>query len=173
MTSWFRPGFVLALVATASLAYAPHVLAQAKSGIMSVDACATPTQAKLEAATGKKLKAQKVPPATPASSGVSVCMWATPNGRQTLSVSTYAPAAVKNTQSKTIDTYFESLKTQNAQLSGRPRVIPGVLKRAVSFPAARGTGDTILVLRTDCVVVINVAGFAPEQIAAIAKAAGQ
>jgi len=147
--------------------------AQAKSGVMSVDACATPTQAKLEAATARKLRAQKVPPTTPASAGVSVCMWATPDGRQTLSVSTYSPTAVKNTQSKTIDTYFESLRTQNAQLSGRPRVIPGVSKRAVSFPSARGTGDTILILRTDCVVVINAAGFTPEQVTGIAKATGQ
>ena len=88
-------------------------------------------------------------------------------------MSTYAPAAVKNTQAKTIEAYFESLKTQNASFSGRPRVIQGVVKRAVSFPAARGAGDTILVLRSDCTVVMNVAGFAPEEMAGIAKAAGE
>jgi hypothetical protein len=163
---------LLSTVVVAGL-FPSAALGQAKSGVMSIDACATPSQAKLEAATARKLKAQKVPPSTPASAGVSVCMWATPDGRQTLSVSTYSPTAVKNTQSKTIDTYFESLRTQNAQLSGRPRVIPGVSKRAVSFPSSRGTGDTILVLRSDCVVVINAAGFKPEQIASIAKAAGQ
>jgi len=172
MPSLFARRTLLSAAVVAGL-FPPAVFAQAKSGVMSVDACATPSQAKLEAATTRKLKAQKIPPTTPASAGVSVCMWATPDGRQTLSVSTYSPTAVKNTQSKTIDTYFESLRTQNAQLSGRPRVITGVSKRAVSFPSARGTGDTILVLRTDCVVVINAAGFTPEQVAGIAKATGQ
>jgi hypothetical protein len=164
---------VLVAVLAACGAVVAPAAAQVKSGVSSVDACATPTQAKLEAAVGKKLKAQKVPPATPASAGVSVCMWATPDGRRTLSVTTYSPTAVRNTQSKTIDTYFESLKTQNAQMSGRPRVIPGVVKRAVSFPASRGTGDTILVLRGDCTVVINAAGFSPDEVAGIAKATGQ
>jgi hypothetical protein len=138
-----------------------------------VDACTVAPQAKLEAGIGKKLKAQKVPPATPASAGVSVCMWATADGRRTLSVATYSPTAVKNTQAKTIDAYYESLKTQNASFSGRPRVVQGVQRRAVSFPAARGAGDTILVLRSDCTVVINAAGFAPAEIVAIAKSAGQ
>jgi hypothetical protein len=165
---------VFAAAACAVLLAAPRpVVAQAKSGAQSIDACLVAPQAKLEAAIGKKLKAQKVPPATPTSVGVSVCMWATPDGRKTLSVASYAPAAVKNTQAKTIDTYFESLKTQNASFSGRPRVIQGVMKRAVSFPAARGAGDTILVLRSDCTVVMNVAGFSAEELAGIAKAAGQ
>ena len=155
------------------VALAGPALAQAKSGAQSVDACTVPTQATLEQAIGKKVKSQRVPASTPASLGVSVCMWATPDGRRTLSVSTYAPAAVRNTQAKTIETYYESLKTQNASLSGRPRVIQGVKLRAVSFPSARGSGDTILILRSDCTVVVNAAGFGAPEIAALAKAAGQ
>jgi hypothetical protein len=162
------------LIACALAAGIPSLAwAQAKSGPYSVDACTTPTQAKLETAIGARVKSQKVPPSTPTSAGVSVCMWATPDGRRTLSVSTYAPAAVRNTQAKTIDTYFESLKVQNASLSGRPRVIAGVKKRAVSFPSARGVGDVVLVLRSDCTVVINAAGFKPEAIAGIARSAGE
>lgn len=146
--------------------------AQGKSGIQSVDACTTPAKAKLEAAIGGRVMTQKVPASQPASAGVSICMWATPDGRRTLSVATYAPAALRNTQAGTIDTYYESLRTQTARVAGRPRAIPGVQRRAVVYPAARGSGDTILVLRSDCTVVINVAGFTPEQITAIAKAAG-
>jgi hypothetical protein len=162
------------LLVCASLALAPPVVAaQGKSGSQSVDACTVPTQAKLEQAIGKKVKSQQVPPSTPASLGVSLCMWATPDGRRTLSVATYAPASVRNTQAKTIDAYFEFLKTQNASLSGRPRVIQGVQRRAVSFPSTRGSGDTILVLRSDCTVVIDAAGFTVDEVAAIAKATGQ
>ncbi len=173
MASFSSRMLVPAVVLVVASAGAAPALAQAKSGVNSVDACATPPQSRLETAIGKKLKALKLPPSTPASAGVSVCMWTTPDGRRTLSVSTYSPTAVRNTQSKTIDAYFESLKTQNASFSGRPRVIPGVVKRAVSFPAARGTGDTILVLRGDCTVVINATGFSPEDIVGIAKATGQ
>jgi hypothetical protein len=163
---------LLPAVVCACLAAALPANAQAKSGAQSVDACTAVPKAKLDAVSGRPLTPQKVPPATPASLGVSVCMWATADGRKTLSVSTYAPAAVKHTQAKTIDAYFESLKTQNAQFSGRPKVIPGVLKRAVSFPSVRGAGDTILVLRNDCTIVMNVGGFAPTDLPALAAAAG-
>jgi hypothetical protein len=162
-----------ACVACLCLGVAAPAVAQVKSGPQSVDACTAVPKAQLDVAVGKPLKAQKVSPGTPTSLGVSVCMWATADGRKTLSISTYAPAAVRNTQAKTIDAYFESLKTQNAQFSGRPKVIAGVRKRAVSFASARGVGDTILVLRDDCAIVMNVGGFASADLPALAKAAGQ
>lgn len=162
---------LLVAAATCLLTAAAPASAQVKSGPQAIDACAAAPKAKLEVAAGKPLKPQKISPGTPTSMGVSVCMWATADGRKTLSVTTYAPAALRNTQAKSIDAYFESLKTQNAQFSGRPRVIAGVARRAVSFPSSRGVGDTILVLRHDCTIVMNLGGFAPSDLPAVAKAA--
>ena len=47
-------------------------------------------------------------------------MWATANGRQTLSVTTYTPEALQRTQTKTLAMYYDSLKTSNANNAGRP-----------------------------------------------------
>ena len=147
--------------------------AQGKSGLRSVNACALLTQAELEAALARKVQPRAVPPATPATPGVSVCMCATPDGRRTLSVSTYAPEAFKRTQTRTLPGYFDSLKTSNANNAGRPaQVLPGVARRAAFFPSPNGVGGTILIERADCVAVINVTGLSKEESAAVAKVAG-
>jgi hypothetical protein len=148
------------------------LVAQGKSGPQSVDACRVLSQAKLEQALGTKVRAQKVPPATPTSLGVSVCMWATPNGRRSLSITTYGPQAVAHTRAGTIETYYESLKVANANRVHRPaRVLPGIKRKACSFPSETGQGDMILLLRSDAMVTMNVTGLSPEEIVAVAKAA--
>jgi len=43
-----------------------------------------PTAAELQAALAAKVRPQAIPPSTPASIGVSVCIWATMDGRKTL-----------------------------------------------------------------------------------------
>jgi hypothetical protein len=147
--------------------------AQGKSGLRSVNACTLVTQAELETALARKVQPRAVPPATPATPGVSVCMWATPDGRRTLSVSTYAPEAFKRTQTRTLPGYFDSLKTSNANNAGRPaQVLPGIARRAAFFPSPQGVAGTILVERGDCVVVINVTGLSKEESVGVAKAAG-
>jgi hypothetical protein len=161
---------VTALVSLAFVAAPPPLGAQGRSGLRSVDACTVLTQAEIEQAIGKKVKPQKVPPSQPASIGVSVCMWATADGRRSVSVTTYGPEAVSRTQARTIDTYYESLKTAHANQTGtRAKVLPGVGRKASYFPV--GSGNTVLVLRTDCLVLMNVAGLTPDEIAKIARAA--
>jgi hypothetical protein len=164
---------LLALAASPVIA-ARATSSQAKSGPRSVDACQVVTQAALEQALGQKVTPQRVPPATPTSVGVSVCMYATATGRQTLSVTTYAPEAVAGTHAKTLQGYYDSVKTSNANLTGRPpQVLPKVARHATYFVNPRNAGDVILVLRRDCVVTINVAGLkGKEQALAIAHAAG-
>ena len=99
-------------------------------------------------------------------------MWATTNGRQTLSVTTYTPEALQRTQTKTLATYYNALKTSNANNAGRPAVVlPGIARHASYFPAA-GTASTVLVHRQDCIVVINLTGWSKDEATAIAKAAG-
>jgi hypothetical protein len=160
-------------VAMLALAAAPTaVAAQGKSGPRSLDACGLATQAELEAALGKKLQPRQVPPATPTTLGVSTCMWATANGRQTLSVTTYTPEALSRTQTKTLAIYYDSLKTSNANNAGRPAVVlPGIAQHASYFPAA-GTSSTVLIRRHDSIVVINLTGLSKDEATAVAKAAG-
>ena len=104
--------------------------AQGKSGPMSVDACSVATSAELEAALGTRIRPSPIPASAPASIGVSVCMWATLDGRRTLSVATYGPEAVKHTVAKDLRTYYDSMKSSNAQMARRP---------ASCSPASRGT----------------------------------
>ena len=147
-------------------------LAQGKSGPRALDACGLVTKAELDVALGKPVQSRPVPPATPATLGVSVCMWATANGRQTLSISTYTPEALKRTQTKTLPIYYDSLKTSNANNAGRPaQVLPGIARHASYFPAV-GSGSTVLVHRQDSIVVINLTGISKDQATAVAKAAG-
>jgi hypothetical protein len=147
---------------------------QAKSGPMAVDACAVLTAAELEQALGHKVKPQRVPPNTPTSAGVSVCMYASPTGRQTLSVTTHAPEAVVRTHAGTLQGYYDSIKTSNANLTGKPpQVLPGAGRHATYFMNPRDSGDVILVLRRDCVVTINISSLkGRDEALAIAKAAG-
>jgi hypothetical protein len=163
------PGLVVAL----ALAAAPAgIAAQGKSGPRSLDACVLATQAELETALGKKLQSRQVPPATPTTLGVSTCMWATANGRQTLSITTYTPEALSRTQTRTLAIYYDSLKTSNANNAGRPAmVLPGIAQHASYFPAA-GTSSTVLVRRHDSIVVINLTGLSKDEATVIAKAAG-
>ena len=106
--------------------------AQVKSGPRALDACGLATKAELEEGLKKKLVARPVPPGTPTSLGVSTCMWATPNGRQTLSVTTYTPEALQRTQTKTLAMYYDALKTSNANNAGRPAVVlPGIARHAL------------------------------------------
>jgi len=148
------------------------VAAQGKSGPRALDACGLVTKAELDAALGKAVQPRPVPAGTPATLGVSVCMWATANGRQTLSISTYTPEALQRTQTKTLQVYYDSLKTSNANNAGRPAlVLPGIARHASYFPAA-GTGSTVLVHRHDSIVVINLTGLSKEEATAVAKAAG-
>jgi hypothetical protein len=148
------------------------VAAQGKSGPRALDACALVTKAELDVALGKAVQSRPVPPATPATLGVSVCMWATANGRQTLSISTYTPEALQRTQTKTLPIYYDSLKTSNANNAGRPaQVLPGIARHASYFPAV-GSGSTVLIHRQDSIVVINLTGLSKDEATAVAKAAG-
>jgi hypothetical protein len=148
------------------------VAAQGKSGPRALDACGLVTKAELESALKKTVQSRAVPPATPASLGVSTCMWASTNGRQTMSVTTYTPAALQRTQTKTLAVYYDSLKTSNANNAGRPaQVLPGIARHA-SYFAAAGSVATVLVHRHDSVVVINLTGLSKDEATAVAKAAG-
>ena len=70
------------------------------------------------------------------------CMWATVDGRRTLSVSMYGPEAVRPTITKDLPTYDESLKTSNANLARRPAILfPGVARKASYFVSPRDKGD--------------------------------
>lgn len=167
---------VLPLLLCAALAAAAPFVevldAQGKTGPRGLDACGLVTKAELEEGLKKTVQPRPVPPATPASLGVSHCMWATANGRQTLSVTTYTPEALARTQTKTLAVYYDSLKTSNANNAGRPaQVLPGIARHA-SYFAGRGTASTVLVHRSDCIVVISVTGLSKEEATAVAKAAG-
>jgi hypothetical protein len=147
--------------------------AQGKSGPKSVDACGLVSKAELETALGRKVQARKVPASTPATLGVSVCMWATLDGRRTLSVSTYAPEALQRTQTKTLQVYYDSLRTSNANNVGRPaQVLPGIARHASYFAAPQGTSSTVLVNRRDCIVVMNLTGLSKEEATLVARSAG-
>ena len=154
---------------------APPAHAQARSGPRSVDACGVLTEAELKEAVGRPVRSSPVPASQPASIGVSVCMWATNDGRRTLSVTTYGPEAVQRTHARDLKTYYESVKTSNANVARRAAiVVPGAGRHASYFLNPRGTGgDVILVLRRDAVVTINAAGLSPEEIVKVARAAGQ
>jgi len=146
--------------------------AQGKSGPRSLDACGLATQVELEGALKKKVQPRQVPPGTPTTLGVSTCMWATPNGRQTMSVTTYTPEALSRTQTKTLAVYYDSLKTSNANNAGRPAIVlPGIARHASYFTAA-GTASTVLIYRSDSIVVINLTGLSRDEATAIARAAG-
>ena len=164
----------LASIATliAAIAVPSAALAQGKTGPRGLDACGLVTKAELEAALKKTVQSRQVPPSTPASLGVSHCMWASANGRQTLSVTTYTPDALARTQTKTLPIYYDSLKTSNANNAGRPaQVLPGIARHASYFQAA-GTASTVLIHRNDCIVVMNLTGLSKEEATAVAKAAG-
>lgn len=158
----------------AALAVLPSagLAAQGKSGPRALDACGLATKAELEAALKRTVQSRPVPPGTPATLGVSTCMWATTNGRQTLSVTTYTPEALQRTQTKTLAIYYDSLKTSNANNAGRPaQVLPGIARHASYFQAA-GTAATVLVHRHDSIVVINLTGLTKDEATAVARAAG-
>ncbi len=147
--------------------------AQGKSGVMSVNACSIAPAGELEVALATKVRPQPIPASTPASIGVSVCMWSTMDGRKTLSVSTYGPEAVKRTISKDLKTYYESMKVSNANQARRGAIVfPRVGRHASYFMNPRGTGDVILILRNDCVVTINAAGLTRDEAQKVAAAAG-
>ena len=175
MSSIVRRGAAALLsILCASLVGPKPLQAQGKSGVMSVNACSIAPAAELQAALGAKVRPQPIPPSTPASIGVSVCMWATMDGHKTLSVSTYGPEAVKRTISKDLKTYYESMKISNANQARRgPVVFPRVGRHASYFANPRGTGgDVILILRNDCVVTINAAGLTRDEAQKVAAAAG-
>jgi hypothetical protein len=163
-----------AVLLALALAAAPAGLcAQGRSGPRSVNACTVATQAELEAALGTRIRPQAVPASQPASLGVSVCMWATADGRRTLSVTTYGPEAISRTSSRDLKTFYEGMKTSNANLARKPPIVlPRVARHASYFVNPRNAGDVILVLRQDCVVTLNVFGLKREEIDAVAKAAG-
>lgn len=164
--------FVWGGLLTAAFAAGPSLGAQGRSGPRALDACGLVTKVELEEALKKKVQPRPVPPRTPATLGVSTCMWATSNGRQTMSVTTYTPEALQRTQTKTLAIYYDSLKTSNANNAGRPaQVLPGIARHA-SYFAAPGTASTVLVHRHDCIVVINLTGLSREEATGIAKAAG-
>lgn len=170
------PGAVLMwsmlLSAAPALAQTPPP-SHAKSGPRAIDACGVLTQAELETVIGQKVKPERVPPSTPTSAGVSVCMYSSDRG-QAFSITTYSAQAVANTHSRTLQGYYDSAKTSNANLAGKPpQVLPGVAKHATYFVSPRDAGDVVLVLRNDCVVTINAVGLqGREQAHAVAKAAG-
>ena len=162
-------GAVVGLLMTLSASWAA---AQGKSGPRALDACGLVTKVELGEALKKTVQPRPVPPGTPTTLGVSTCMWATANGRQTMSVTTYTPEALSRTQTKTLAVYYDSLKTSNANNAGRPAVVlPGIARHASFFPAA-GTGSTVLVYRHDSIVVITLTGLSKEEATAVAKAAG-
>lgn len=161
------------LVILSACAAAPGLYAQGKSGVMSVNACSIAPATELQAALAAKVRPQPIPPSTPASIGVSVCMWSTMDGRKTLSVSTYGPEAVKRTISKDLKTYYESMKISNANQARRAAIVfPRVGRHASYFINPRGTGDVILILRNDCVVTINASGLTRDEAQKVAEAAG-
>jgi hypothetical protein len=163
--------FVSILCACAAAPGPVH--AQGKSGVMSVNACSIAPAAEIQAALATKVRPQPIPPSTPASIGVSVCMWSTMDGRKTLSISTYGPEAVKRTISKDLKTYYESMKISNANQARRGAIVfPRVGRHASYFINPRGTGDVILILRNDCVVTINAAGLTRDEAQKVAAAAG-
>jgi hypothetical protein len=175
MSSTVRRGAAALLsILCASLVGPRPLQAQGKSGVMSVNACSIAPAAELQAALATKVRPQPIPPSTPASIGVSVCMWSTMDGRKTLSVSTYGPEAVKRTISKDLKTYYESMKISNANQARRgPIVFPRVGRHASFFANPRGSGgDVILILRNDCVVTINAAGLTRDEAQKVAAAAG-
>jgi hypothetical protein len=145
---------------------------QGKSGPRSLEACGLVTKAELDAALKRPVQQRPVPPSTPASLGVSTCMWATADGRRTMSVTTYTPEALQRTQTKTLAVYYDSLKTSNANNAGRPaQVLPGIARHA-SYFAGSGTSSTVLVHRHDSIVIINLTGLSKDEATAIARAAG-
>ncbi len=145
---------------------------QGKSGPRSLDACGLVTKAELDAALKRPVQPRPVPPSTPASLGVSTCMWATADGRRTMSVTTYTPEALQRTQTKTLAVYYDSLKTSNANNAGRPaQVLPGIARHA-SYFAGSGTSSTVLVHRHDSIVIINLTGLSKDEATAVARAAG-
>jgi len=155
------------------LAMPAALVAQGKSGPRSLDACGLVTKAELDAALGRPVQPRQVPPSTPATLGVSVCMWATRDGRRTLSVTTYTPEALERTQTKTLRAFYDSLRTSHANNTGSPaQVLPGIARHASYFAAREGLGSTVLVHRQDAVVVINLTGLTKEEAIAVAKAAG-
>lgn len=159
-------------VLIAALTVPATALAQGKTGPRGLDACALVTKAELDAALKKPIQSRQVPPSTPASLGVSHCMWASANGRQTLSVTTYTPDALARTQTKTLPIYYDSLKTSNANNAGRPaQVLPGIARHASYFQGT-GTASTVLVHRSDAIVVLNLTGLSKDEATAVAKAAG-
>ncbi len=75
---------------------------------------------------------------------------------------------------KDLPTYYESLKTSNANLARRPAILfPGVARKASYFVIPRDKGDVILILRQDCVVNINASGLTQEEAQKVAAAAGR
>jgi hypothetical protein len=162
---------VLLAALLAAFALPSPAFAQGKTGPRGLDACGLLTKAELEAALKKTVQPRQVPPSTPATLGVSHCMWATANGRQTLSVTTYTPEALARTQTKTLAIYYDSLKTSNANNAGRPaQVLPGIARHASYFDAP--SGSTVLVHRHDCILVMNLTGLTKEEATAVARAAG-
>lgn len=162
-------GTVLAVLLALSPSWAA---AQGKSGPRALDACGLVTKVELAEALKKTVQPRPVPPGTPTSLGVSTCMWASANGRQTLSVTTYTPVALQRTQARTLAMYYDSLRSSNANNAGRPAIVlPGIAQHASYFPAA-GTASTVLVRRHDCIVVINLTGLSTDEATAVAKAAG-
>lgn len=167
-----RTLLLLSVLVVGVLVSPAPVMAQGKSGPQSIDACGVVTKEEIEAGLKRKIQSRPVPPATPASIGVSHCMWATPDGRRTMSVTTYGPEALKRTHTRTPQQYYDSLKTSNANNTGRPaQVLPGIGRHASFFANAQG-GSTVLVLRPDSVVVMSFTGVAKEEAAAVARAAG-
>src|SRR5690606_20504128 len=63
------------LVLCAALAAPVPAAAQGKSGPRALDACALVTKAELDAALGRPVQPKPVPASTPATLGVSICMW--------------------------------------------------------------------------------------------------
>jgi len=101
-------------------------------------------------------------------------MWATVDGRRTLSVATYGPEAVKRTVTKDLRTYYDSMKSSNAQMARRPAIVfPGVARHASYFVNPKNAGDVILILRQDCVVNITASGVTRQQAEKVAAAAGR
>jgi hypothetical protein len=160
-------------VACAVLGLARPLEAQGKSGPRSVDACGIATEAELEAALGARVRPSAIPASAPASIGVSVCMWATVDGRRRLSIATYGPEAVKRTVTRDLRTYYDSMKSSNAQMARRPAIVfPGVGRHASYFVNPKNAGDVILILRQDCVVNITASGLTRQQAEKVAAAAG-
>ena len=126
-------GVVFALMLALSPGWAA---AQGKSGPRALDACGLATKVELEEGLKKSSSHGRCRRRRRPRVGVSTCMWATPNGRQTLSVTTYTPEALQRTQTKTLPMYYDALKTSNANNAGRPAIVlPGIARHASYFPA--------------------------------------